>query len=255
MFGREFKLKRLKEILDYTFPRRRTEDEYKEVLSMLEVQSREVHEKLPGFTESRYVRYLGGASALFFSPGSIFHELRKIISEIDADTWNKERKYKRAKEMSIATRLSLGLKKLRREEWMIKSDDTPDIILARPSGSDWYQKPFNAVPVEIMAIPTEEAAKWSKDFSSELVSFVEKKKFSKHYWPQTILLVDLNFNYQGIDVQGISERIQEIEFIPYHQIWMTGIVSPTENVFMIGVIYPEFKMTTIDVDREKELLF
>lgn len=248
-------MKRLKEILDYNFPRKRTDAEYEEILSMQEAQSREIHEKLPGFTEARYERYLRGPTTLFFSPGSIFHELRKIISEIGADTWNKEEKYKRAREMSIATRLSLGLKKLRKEEWMIASSDAPDIFLARPSGNDWYRKPFLAVPVEVMAVPSHEAAKWSHGFPSELVGFVSRKKFGKRYQRETILLVDLNFNYQGIDVPAISKEVQAIKSIPYHQIWITGITSLIEDVFMIGSIYAEFRMTRIDINKERDLLF
>lgn len=108
--------------------------------------SRAKFSKIEGFTEEKFQRYLQAEKhsnsdlEVVFSPLSIETEIVRIINEIGLEALEKSNKYKRLYEMVNAVCLCLAIKKIRGEEWMIKPQDNPDILLIKTNNNHFNRQ-------------------------------------------------------------------------------------------------------------------
>jgi len=247
-------LRKIEKVFLENFSRKLSRKETQEVLDSLLSYSRKISEGIPGFSEERFECYIRNVE-ISFSPKAVFHQVVKIIQEVGVDVYEKDGRYKRARELFSASELVLALKKIYGEEWAIKSQDNPDIILAKQSNRSWLEKPIDAIKLEIVSIPQVEREKWKGDVTQEFVNFIEKEKFLKRYGPYTHLLVVLDFQEEGLDMKKISEQIKLLQKNPYHQIWFIAGITQDFSIIKVGLVYPNYNATTINKLEESSLFF
>jgi len=146
--------------------------------------------------------------------------------------------------------LALALKKLSGEEWMIKSQDSPDIVLVKISNRFFYNHPFDGLRLEIMEISEKEKQGFGENVEGEVAEYIRNKKFMKRYQAGTCLLVHFNFNQMGFDLKKVSEKLQSFPNNPYNEIWTRLNASPNAELMNISRLYPEFLRIDIDVVKE-----
>ena len=247
-------LKKIRRVFQENFSRKLGREEVEEILKNLLNYSEKINKGISGFSQERFEHYLRDIE-IVFSPNAIFHQIGKIVHEAGIDAFGKDGRYKRARELFSASEFVLALKKIYGEEWMIKSQDSPDIILAKPSNRSWFEKPTDAIKLEIMDIPQVERERWQGDITQEFTDFVKKKKFLKRFGPYTHLLIVLNFKEKDLDIEKISKQIKVLPNNPYHQIWFTAGITQDFSILKVGLIYPEYITTTIDKLKEPSLFF
>lgn len=148
--------KRIETIFFDNFRRELSFSETETILSDMLSRTREELSKIPNFKEADYDRYFAtNEIEIVFSPRQINNEIYQIIKKIGIEELEQSKKYKRLSEMNNAACLSLALKKSTGEEWVIKGQENPDILLIRRNGRGFNEKPFHAINLEIMQIPSQ----------------------------------------------------------------------------------------------------
>jgi hypothetical protein len=251
--------KKIKKTFLNNFYRDINNEELNEIKGKLLSQSRELHEKIKGFSEERYKHYLGENFKnieIFFSPDSISDQASKLIGEKGEDDFEKPGKYRRTKELIVASRFMIGVKKLNGDEWMIKGQDQPDIILAKPNSQEWLRKPFYGVQLEVMEIPQLIREKWSDKIAQQAAGFIKKTKFDLRFGSDAHLLVLLRFDAKNLDINELAIEIKKLSGNPYQQIWVMALTDPEGDTFMIANIHPSYKFVSVDLNKEaKDLLY
>ena len=230
--------------------------EIEEGISRLLPRMEEDFKKLPDFSEQNFNRYMEGNNLdLTFSPACVYAEIRKIITQIGVNEFSSLRKYKRVREMEVATRLCLALHKNSNAMWMIKAQDSPDIVLVKTGNRSFKEKYIlDMLQVEVMSIPEKEKRHWEDNFSKSLVDFIKNKKFTKRYG-SCELLITLNFTQLGVPFVDISKEIIKIEDNPYNSIAITAITSEDSTEATVIKIYPTFSRIDFNLVTEPNLWY
>ena len=179
-----------------------------------------------------------------------------LISEGE-DQLTRAGKYKRLREMEVATRYCFANYKRTGEMLMIKAQDNPDIVLAlmgKPSSG----KIVEASRLEVMTIPEIVKDRLGADLPSAIAKFIEEKKFLKDYGGLCSLIVCLDFTQMALDFDKITAEIQKLEKNPYVSIWLT-FVSTDDIVTMptmsVVQVYPGFVREDYNLAKEPRLLY
>ncbi len=248
---------RVKQIILERFSRNISDEEAKDILDKTIKQTETLQSTVSGFSKSRYGLAYDDVSKLeiYFSPNAITDQVRRLVEEV-GDKFETNIRYQHAREMTIASRFVIGLKKALGQEWMIKGQEAPDILLAMKNEKPWTKKPFNAIRLEIMVVPEIVKNKWTNNIENAFVDFISKTKFSKRYGKYTHLLILIRFTHKNLDLVTIQKKLSELKDNPYHQIWVMALTDPTGYEFMICLIYPDYQRTEINLHTEgAELVF
>ena len=181
---------------------------YKEVLSLdisdeelnkcvidIKKQTKSELSKIPGFNEAKLEIYFRRENGIVFSPRTLHNWIIQIVKKIGIEELERSHKYKRLSEVNDASCLALALKKLFNEEWMIKSQDSPDTLLVKRNTDDWSKKFLNVIALEIMRIPEQAKKSFGSDIENDIAEFIKEKKFNKRYEGIPHLLIHLDFNH------------------------------------------------------------
>ncbi|MFA6145931.1 MAG: hypothetical protein WC697_01185 [Patescibacteria group bacterium] len=246
---------KIKKVFKENFLRELSDKEASDFFNDLLIQSKLELSKIPGFTEEAFQRYFSNELEILFSPKAINKEILRIINIIGIESLENSSKYKRLSEMTDASCLVLALKKLYAEEWMIKAQDNPDILLVKHNADSFNKKPFDAVALEIMQIPERAKKTFSQDIEKDIAEFIRDKKFNKRYGEKPHLLIHFNFNQMGLKLKMISEILYSFPNNPFHQIWIRANTDSTFRIMNISMVYPKFTPVQIDMLKEQHLLF
>lgn len=163
------------------FLRELTDEEAGEFVDKMISQTRDAFSGIIGFSEEKFQQYISKNFVIGFSPAAIDSEIRGAINKIGIDALENSHEYKRLSEMSNACCLARALKKMFNQEWMIKAQDSPDIILVKQSARSFDSKHLDAVMLEIMEIPEYARSVLGDDIELGIAEFIKNKKFNKRY--------------------------------------------------------------------------
>ena len=245
----------VKKVFKENFLRELTYKEASDIVNKMISQTREGFSSIEGFTEEKFQKYISKNLVLAFSPGAVNAEIKKIIDKIGIETLENSPKYKRLAEMNNAVCLVLALKKVFNEEWMIKAQDYPDIILVKKSLRSFDDKYLDAVMLEIMEIPEYARVSLGSDIELGIAELIKKKKFNKRYEGVPHLLVHLNIDQLGLNLKRVSELLNSFSGNPFHQIWTRVNADPNYQIMDISLLTPEFRQTKIDFIKDRDLYF
>lgn len=245
----------VKKVFKENFLRELTDEEASDIANKMISQSREAFSSIEGFTEEKFQQYISKNLVLLFSPSAVNAEIKKIIDTIGIEALENSPKYKRLSEMSNASCLALALKKVFNEEWMIKAQDYPDIILVKKNSRSFNNKHLDAVMLEIMEIPEHARASLGSDIELGIAELIKKKKFDKRYEGVPHLLVHLNIDQPGLNLKRVSELLNSFSGNPFHQIWTRANADPNSQIMDISLLTPEFHQTKIDFINDRDLYF
>lgn len=249
--------KRIKDIFFENFRRELSPTEVETMLNDMFSRTREELSRIPDFKESDYEKYFAtNEIQIVFSPRQINHEIYEIIQKIGIDELETSKKYKRLSEMNNAACLALALKKSTGEEWVVKGQDNPDILLISRSGQTFREKPFRAINLEVMQVPHQAKDRMDQtNVESDVARFIEEKKFLKRYGPYPHLIVHLDFNHMGFKLEKLSKEIIGLPGNPFHQIWIRATTDPTFSTMVLTQIYPDFFTVKFDSKEDIHLYF
>lgn len=249
--------KRIKDIFFENFRRELSLIEVETMLNDMLLRTKEELSKIPDFKESDYEKYFATDEIqIVFSPRQINHEIHSIIQKIGIDELETSKKYKRLSEMNNAACLALALKKSTGEEWVVKGQDNPDILLISRSGQGFREKPFRAINLEVMQVPQQSKDKMNQSsVEVDVAQFIKEKKFLKRYGPYPHLIVHLDFNHMGFKLETLSEEIRKLPGNPFHQVWIRATTDPTFSTMVLTQIYPDFFTVKFDVRKDISLYF
>ena len=208
--------------------------------------------RLPDFSEESFIKYItANGVVLTYSPKCIYEEINRAINTAGADTFSKDRGYKRTREMELAARMCLTLKKKFNEQWMIKIQDNPDVIIFKVNNGSIKSNFMDAVQLEIMTIPEVAKKQWDgNNFIGSLLKFIREKKFNKRYGLCS-LMVNLDFDHQAIDLKQASNFLAGYKGTnPYERIFITAITSQDLKTVSVIQIHPDFSKTDFNIDEE-----
>lgn len=246
----------IKDCYEANFGRIISDSEIEEGISRLLPRMERDFKTLPDFSEESFNRYMNGNNLdLTFSPACIYAEIAKIVTEIGADKFSSLGKYKRTREMEVASRICLALHKTTGAMWMIKAQDNPDIVLAKMGDRSLKEKYIlDILQVEIMTIPEEARQSWVNDFTTSLVDFIKKKKFDKRYG-SCELLISLDITQPSVPFSDISKEIIKIKNNPYNSIVITAITSEDSTNVTVIRIYPAFSRIDFNLVNEPNIWY
>lgn len=248
-------IKLVKKVFKENFLRDLTDEEAKNFVDTLFNQTREDFSKIEGFTEEGFQKYMSANLEIAFSPNAVFAEIKMIVDKIGIEELEKSAKYKRLSEMNNAACLSLAMNKMFKEKWMIKGQDSPDIILAKVSSRSFKDNHLDAVYLEIMEIPEFARKELGGDIEPGIAEFIKEKKFIKRYEKAAHLLVHFNIQQMGLDLKKVSEMLRSFKDNPFHQVWSRINTDAQSQVMDISLLTPEFQQTKIDLVNDKEMFF
>lgn len=238
------------------FNRTLTAEETNFIFDTVSKHMRSELSKLPDFSEDTFNKYLdSNGITLTYSPAAICSEINRIIETVGQDVFSASRSYKRTREMEIAARVCLMLKKRYGEHWMIKIQDNPDIVVFKVAERSIKSDFMDAIQIEIMSIP--EIAKKQLDTNNlvtSLLKFIREKKFKKSYG-RCSLVVNLDFTHQNLDLEQASKLLALYKGNnPYDRIVITAIISQDLTTVTVMQIYPNFLRTDFQL-AEQGLLY
>lgn len=254
---KKISLERIKKIFFYNFRRTLTSKEADEIFENMVSRTKKELVKIPGIREKDIKKYFETKKIeIVFSPKQIDEEILSIIKKVGLQALEKSNDYKRLGEMSDASCLALALKKIFNDEWVVKAQDSPDILLVKLSGARFNKKPFSAINLEIMQIPQREKERMNQDkIEQEIARFIAEKKFLKRYGKYSHLLVHMNFTHKQLRLGDISNAIRNIPKNPFHQIWVRATTDPAFSKMALVEIYPNFFKVEFDFEKDSHLYF
>lgn len=208
--------------------------------------------KLPDFSEKFFIKYItANGGSLTYSPKCVYEEINRAIDTVGVETFSKDRGYKRTREMELAARMCLTLKKKFNEQWMIKIQDNPDVVIFKVNNGSIKSNFMDAVQLEIMAIPEVAKKQWNGgNFVGSLLKFIREKKFNKRYGICS-LMVNLDFDHQSIGLKQASNFLTIYKGNnPYERIFITAITSQDLKTVSVIQIYPDFSKIDFNIDEE-----
>ena len=244
----------IKQVYKDNFCREITDEEAEGVLKNALSYTKEQLEKTKGFSEKVFERYIGGVDSLLFSPANIHLELRKIIQEVGEDKLIHMGKYKRARELEIASRFCIATYKRLDQKYMIKAQDNPDIILVLMRAGSLDNKSLRGSRLEVMTIPEIIKSGLDNDLPVALADFVKEKKFTKDYG-LCALIISCDFRSDSLNFNKISEILSKVKPNPYESIWFTGITNPELTNITVMQVYPQFRREDFDLAKEPNILY
>ena len=240
------------------FQREITDEEIEVLFMHLMPRMEDELKNLKGFSEAEFERYMSSKNNdLLFSPANIHNELRKVLTTEGEDALADAGKYKRLREMEVATRYCFANFKKTGDMLMVKAQDNPDIILAL-MGRGSSSKNIPAFRLEVMTVPEIVKGKLNADLPSALVKFIQEKKFSKDYGRDCSLIVNLDFTQMAFDFDKVTAELQKIKNNPYISIWFTFVSSgdtQTMPDMTVAQVYPSFVRQDYNLQKEPNLLY
>lgn len=233
------------------FGRSITEEEAVFIFDTVSKHMRDELGKLSDFSEEMFARYMNNNGlTLTYSPACVYSEINLALKTVGESTFSSSRDYKRTREMEIAARMCLALKKQGNGGWMIKVQDNPDIVIFRINNSSIKSTFMDAIQIEIMTIPEVEKKQWDNNhFMASLLKFIREKKFKKRYG-LCALMVRLDFNQQGVDFTKVSNLLSAVKSNnPYEKIFITAITSQDLKTVSVMQIHPIFSKTDFDIEE------
>lgn len=232
------KLEKIKEIYANDFGR---DPKEKEILSLLG-KSQNV-DRMPF-----YDLYL------IYPPERILLESQNIIRKVGRNDFNTKEKYKKLRELLLASVLSLVFNKYNLGKWYIKSDESPDIKLHKFDKRAPKRKQGFFQNIEIIFIVNRITEQWAKNIEEEIVNFIKKIKFLKSYGHNASLLVSLSFNREkNIRFDYVTKLFLKSK-VPFKQIWIL-IRLPNNKGYKIFEVYPNLNSMMFNFKTDKEYLF
>lgn len=236
------------------FSRKITEEEIDEVLENLIPHMEDSLSKFDSFSKNNFERYINGSDELTFSPANIYSEISRTINEVGIDEFDKSVKYKRMREMEIATRFCIANYKQTGKQFMIKPQDNPDIVLVAISEDSSKKKFMEGYRLEVMGIPEFVKDKMEQDLPTQIAAFIKEKKFKKDYGLSG-LIVSLDFNHQGFDFTQLSRALAELEGNPYDSVILTARTSEDGMTVSVFFVYPVFAKVDFNLINERQYLY
>lgn len=243
-----------KRVISSCFGRKISNIEADSILEKMESETKkasyEIKDKTGKISKSMFGNF-DLSKRIFFSPSAAIQQVGQSILAVGEEEFEKNRKYKKAKEILVAIDFIIARKKTNKENWVISGQETPDIILADPFKN-------KRIKLEIMEIPNRIKEGWSSDISSEVASFILKKKNSKDYGKFSHLLVHFRFNKMKLNVEEICNRMNDYaknNKILFEQIWAIAYTKPDSSQFKIFCLYPYYFQESISKDEKLQLLY
>jgi len=186
---------------------------------------------------------------LAFTPLKIIH----LVNFTLAKTKNKlqDKRFKKVSEEIFPTiYFTLLLLKQGYGKHLIVSKDAPDIALIPVNDlKNRKNNTIKAIPLECIFLPPEAIDQDnSEDNSQKIANLIIKKKFTKRFYPQTILLVTINKPEMQLNIAEISNRLLEIKNQPYDQIWLFCGVG--EQVIILSQLCPKLQIINFNIQQE-----
>ena len=236
------------------FQRQISKDEILEVFKYLIPRMENDLMELKDFSEKEFELYMNSnRNILLFSPMNIYNEISNVITQFGNDSFLKLGKYKRLREMEIASRFCIANYKLRNEILMVFPQDNPDIILAQTE--DVSDKNIKGFYLEVMVIPNIVKEKFTDDISQDIANFIKNKKFLKNYSKECSLIISLDFNHISLDLYKISEYLCGIENNPYKTISLTFISGSDGIGTTVAQVFPVPYIVDYNLLEESNLVY
>jgi hypothetical protein len=249
-------LDKVKEVFLSRFCRQLSSDEANSILEQLKIHTGRLEDQVRDTTGINLNNKYGNIE-IWFSPLSISKEVDIILSK-EPHLFESSNKYKNAREMMVASRFSVALKKYYRREWMIKGQDAPDIILTSPNYNSVTKTPIDAIRVEVTQVHARDKNNWSEiEIEEKIAETIRNKKFIKGAGMEELqhLLVHLNFNSEKLDLYKVHEELKKLSDNPFHQIWLLLTTSPDWSTYAICLVYPEYKFLPLDMNIDSNSIF
>jgi hypothetical protein len=253
---------KIRNVFEKNFSKELSEEEVNILLEEILLNSRAKLSKIKGFTEEKFQRYLQSEKyinsdlEIVFSPLSIDIEVMRIIKRIGIEALEKSSKYKRLYEMVNAVCLCLAINKIYDEKWLIKAQDNPDILLVKINDNRFFnEKPIDAISLEIMQVPVQIIKGFTDNIEDKIAEFIKEKKFNKRYGNKPHLLIHLNFDYEGFDLEKLSKKLISLSNNPFYQIWIRTNTDPAFSTMNIAIVYPRYSAIDIDFKKERNLYY
>ncbi len=240
------------------FAREVSDEEASVIMKNLLPRMRKDLSQVEGYSEEKFNQYMTGPNTvLTFSPMCIINEVKHIVSDIGREQFEKQGKYKRAREMLIASKLCLAQRKLGGGLLSIQARDIPDIVLTKiaPGVPWWKRRFFAATSIEVLLVNEFVHPSLITDFDVKLAEFIAKKKFLHHYGQYTDLLIGLDINQGGINFDKVSQIIRGMNNNPYRRIFLIAITSTDAKVFTTFQLSPIFARVDFDFAKDSEMLY
>lgn len=250
-------IEKIKDVFLKAFARELSEEEAVAALDKMRGHTEAVIQTVPGKSTDKSRNFDAENASIYFSPVAVSEQVDFILAN-EPELFETHVKYKIAREMMIASRFCISLKKQTGREWAIKGQDVPDIILVSPNGGDWKGKPFDAIKLEVMQIPAREQGNWSEaEVEQKIAEFIKDKKFLKSAGMGALLhlVVHLNFSSTNLNLQKIFEALAKLPGNPFHQIWLLLATSPDWRTHIACLVYPGYKVVQVDLAHDSHLLF
>lgn len=147
----------------------------------------------------------------------------------------KDHRFKKVSEEILPTiYFTLLLKKFGYGPHLIVSSDSPDIALVPFQNlKNRRGNKIDAFPLEAIFLPPNAINNSEgKSYPEKIANLIIKKKFSKRYEPQTILLATLNAPIEDLNFTELSNLLLKNEAQPFHQVWMFCSLGP-KNILLV----------------------
>ncbi len=160
-------------------------------------------------------------------------------------------RFKKVREEILPTVVfALLLKHLGRGEYLIVSNDVPDVALVdfdRLSANHSHRR-VNALPIEAVFISSNDVRDAAGDTSEEKIAkVIITKKFNKRYVKETILLASLTTPVANLDLQKLSILLA-ITQNPFHHVWI--FIGLNTSSYVMALLTPTFESYQLDAARD-----
>ncbi len=162
------------------------EKDIKNFLFLLEQGTNEKYKNIPDYSGSCIDYYFLGGERLeklkiYFSPNHFFVQMNEVINKKGYDSFIRKGKYKKLREMIVASYLALALKKISQKEYSIAIGESPDVTIASLADRSWKEKPLELMQAEILEIMPHERENWNSVLDDKVISFAIDKKGNMRY--------------------------------------------------------------------------
>jgi len=190
-----------------------------------------------------------------YRPERILLESKNAIKKAGRNDFNRKEKYKKLRELLLASVLSLTFNKYNLGKWYIKGDESPDIKLHKFDKQAGKGKEGFFLNIEIMFILSRTTNLWKENIEEKIVNFIKKIKFKKSYGRNTSLLVSLSFDQEkDIKFGDVAGLFKERE-VPFKQIWILFKPSENKKEYNVFEVYPRGYDMIFNFNRDQKYFF
>jgi hypothetical protein len=227
-------------------------------LSINDMRSSVISQK--NFSEGMFENFLNKGAHIAFTPKAVIVLVNLIIKHKGNSVWERSGKFKRMRELSLAIRLLLIIKKISGKELLIESSDSQngeaDIrIIHREKMFSTKLEKFPLL--EVMRLLHRDVIGFKgEDLIKQVALVIEDRKFNRDYGPNTDLLIHFDFTAKGFDNKKLSQFVNNSKKKnPFKNIWITGWTSPDYKNYVGVKIFPELQIVPMNYEEKLKLIY